>query len=105
MLQVREKYELRSNKSQDTSKTNTPEVTIKKRPEKISKATSANNKTATESLVNIRRRTTKTTKNKFNQPAVLALQLVLLIQLFQTLYIVRKHQMTQLLRQRQIKQS
>ena len=43
-------------------------------------------------------------ENNVNRTGVLALQLVLLIQPFQTLYIVGKHQMTQLPRQ-QIKQS
>ena len=49
MLQVREQYELRSKKSQDTTKTKTPEITVKKRPDKTSKATSVNNKTVAES--------------------------------------------------------
>ena len=49
MLQVREQYELRNKKIQDTSKTKTPEVTIRKRPDKTSKATSASNRTTAES--------------------------------------------------------
>ena len=49
MLQVREQYELRRKKIQDTSKAKTPEVTIKKRPNKSSKASATDNKTTAES--------------------------------------------------------
>ena len=39
IMQVREQYELRRNKSLDNPKTKAPEITIKKRPEKSSKVT------------------------------------------------------------------
>ena len=48
-MQVREQYELRSNKSLDTSKPKASEITIKKRPEKTPKVTVESNKSAVES--------------------------------------------------------
>ena len=48
-MQVREKYEIRSKKSQETGKPKAFEITIKKILEKTSKATAENNKSAAES--------------------------------------------------------
>lgn len=48
-MQVREQYELRIKKSQDNSKAKTPEITIKKRPDKSSKVTTESSKSAAES--------------------------------------------------------
>ena len=50
MMQVREQYELRRKKNQENSKIKTPKVTIKKRPNKTSKASAANSKTSAESF-------------------------------------------------------
>ena len=49
MMQVREQYELRSKKSQETPKPKDSEATIKKRPEKSSKATTESSKLSAES--------------------------------------------------------
>ena len=49
IMQVREKYELRSKKSLDTSKPKASEITIKKIHEKSSKVTAKGNKSAAES--------------------------------------------------------
>ena len=49
MMQVREQYELRSKKSQETAKPKYSKTTIKKRPEKSSKATTESSKLSAKS--------------------------------------------------------
>ena len=87
-MQVREKCELRSKKSQETTKPKDSEATIKKRPEKTSKTTAETKKSAAESSGENREKDNQNT-NAQGKPATLALQLVLLIKLSQTLYIMR----------------
>ena len=79
IMQVREQYELRSKKSLDNAKPKASKVTIKKKPEKTSKATAKSNKSELRVPERTKTKTTKTLINKVNQQAVLTLQLVLLI--------------------------
>ena len=48
-MQVREQYELRSEKNLDTPKSKASEINIKKIPEKTPKVTAESNKSAAES--------------------------------------------------------
>ena len=48
IMQVKEQYEFRSKKSLENSKPKASEITIKKKPEKFSKVTTENNKSAAE---------------------------------------------------------
>ena len=93
MMRVREQYELRIKKNQDASKPKAPEVTIKKIPDKTSKASAVNSKSAAESSGKHKEKDNQKMKNKESPLVVLALRLVLLIQLFLTLYIMRNYKL------------
>ena len=83
IMQVREKYELRSKKNLDTPKPKAPRLPSKKYLRKILKQLLKVTNMQLRVLGRTKKRTTKTLIHKVNQLAALALQLVLLIKLSQ----------------------